>query len=795
MYRVSKNWQWLGWGTICSCLMTVGCSNEPVREDRSINFSADGQEVAFQHGAEGVFVAGDKVDQPVKIFDAGEETIAVSSPLWSPTDKRLIFTAARPAHPESDPLARQVAAWDASPTGRQFQPEDVVYSCLLRPEPGAEPPPEPVVLFEAACSHPGYVAANLAVRWHPDGERILFVDRTSDGRHSLFEFTLATRVTRQVLPQSAAALIFDWTPNRSHLVCVLAHAEIDHESDGIWIRAAEGDDWWRVHRSENLARGESNALLERLRSTRPAWTIDDRRLAFIVHEGGKAHRLTAHAILAADTTTREVQTVFEGPRQLRDLNWHPDGQWLGFVELGEPPMLRILDATSGVSIPVKADRVRRFAGWNHQGTRLAFITPEPVDDPAANWALLFPRVRAARDEVHVADGTTGPARMVHDGIRVTFPQWSPSEDKLSVWGTYAPTHQSLLSLFLPWTLRSGDPAAILDIQTGRLEWMAVNAHENAQVGHYYLLKRDYSQAWEWYALGAKDREPAGPIKLAELDQFIRQLRIHQNPTFFEYYCLEKLGRHEDAAERLGQFRASMIVETEGADDLFQRWGLQGDQLQVELQKFSQFAAPLMQSAYMTEVFLSLDAAEDGAAFFERELAVASNDAQRFAPALCLSQLLLAQGAHDKYADLVTTTLGPLLIRMSTSTEPWSSFAADTQNLPELRERIEQTTIFWSGGLALLPMMSEKFLASFGESQLEAFLARWQVLRDEARNDRQRWAIDLLLLATWTKLGAEDKRDELKQRIRENPQLGPDLGLDDPGKVDEFIERIQTFTGQ
>ena len=91
---------WIACGMIV--LPAVGCSNEAVREDRSINYSRDGDGVGFQHGEEGVFVASNEGDTLEKIFDAGEDTIAVSSPLWSPVDKRLIFTSARPANPDDN---------------------------------------------------------------------------------------------------------------------------------------------------------------------------------------------------------------------------------------------------------------------------------------------------------------------------------------------------------------------------------------------------------------------------------------------------------------------------------------------------------------------------------------------------------------------------------------------------------------------------------------------------------------------------------------------------------------------
>ena len=78
------------------------------------------------------------------------------------------------------------------------------------------------------------------------------------------------------------------------------------------------------------------------------------------------------------------------------------------------------------------------------------------------------------------------------GLRVTFPHWSPSssDEVLSLWCTFSPSHRSLLARFLGGGLRSGDPAALLDARTGALSWMAVSPLEEAQIGHYHQIKRD-----------------------------------------------------------------------------------------------------------------------------------------------------------------------------------------------------------------------------------------------------------------------------------------------------------------
>ena len=68
-----------------------------------------------------------------------------------------------------------MAESDPNPAGELFFKAPIVYTCWLRDEAKGEPP---VKLFDAKCDHVGYVAANLAVRWHPQGDRILLYRRS-----------------------------------------------------------------------------------------------------------------------------------------------------------------------------------------------------------------------------------------------------------------------------------------------------------------------------------------------------------------------------------------------------------------------------------------------------------------------------------------------------------------------------------------------------------------------------------------------------------------------------------------
>src|SRR5262245_54552440 len=242
----------------CAILLAALLSGCGVRENRQINFSADGTSVGFQHGKEGVFVAGGDGGGLRKIFTPAKDTLAVSSPLFSPTDMRLIFTTAKAANGDK---GMTTAVNPLDPAGAVHVQCPIVYTCWLR---GDRDGNEPVELFTARCDHVGYVAANLAVRWHPKGDRILFVD--GDGRHCVFEFDLATKAKRQVFPHRSAAMIFDWAPDNEHLACVLGDNTKNDGRAGIWIGKPGGDDWWHVPGSQALAVGELISTIEQLRA-------------------------------------------------------------------------------------------------------------------------------------------------------------------------------------------------------------------------------------------------------------------------------------------------------------------------------------------------------------------------------------------------------------------------------------------------------------------------------------------------------------------------------------------------
>ena len=58
-------------------------------------------------------------------------------------------------------------------------------------------------------------------------------------------------VSRQIFPHASEALLFDWTPDGRHLICVLGSGQ-HTATDGIWIGEQDTADWWHVPHSGEL---------------------------------------------------------------------------------------------------------------------------------------------------------------------------------------------------------------------------------------------------------------------------------------------------------------------------------------------------------------------------------------------------------------------------------------------------------------------------------------------------------------------------------------------------------------
>ncbi len=762
-------------------LIVAGCG--PVREDRSINWSSGGESVGFQHGQEGVFIADKDTGKLIKVFQPDPDVLATSSPLWSPVGRQLLFTTAR--DPKGQPAVDVGILQGENPAGNIYHQRDIIYTCWLCEEASAEKATKPIALFEAACDHVGYVAANLVVRWHPQGQRILYIKQTGEQQHGLFEYDLESKQSRQVLPHSSQDLIFDWTPDGTHLVCVLGSAKEPQETDGIWIGRPGDDDWWQVPNSGQFAKAELSSVLEQLRATRPAWTADGTRFAFASYVPGMTKEEPGrHTLWFGTLANQQMEELVQGDQPYRELHWSPDNKQLGMLRGEQDAALHLLPLGKPLSQPINNKPVRRFAGWNKDGSHLAYVVPDgSVVDEDDMWAFLLVPDIEARDAVYITDRTGAtPGQQVFSGLRVTFPQWSPKDDKLSLWVTFSPAYRSLVSHLLGWGLRRGDPAAIFDLKTREMSWMAVNAQEKIQIGHYHLLKHDYAQAWRWYEEAERELPPPKAATPREFLEALQSLSGPRDFSFFQYHCLTKLERPDDARRKLEQFQQNFLPKlpeappqagTTKQSSAPAQEEIATERLMRELLDPSGVFSQLLRDLYMAEVFLSVDAAADGEAFFRQSLAAADTDQARLSHALVLGEMLLLQKKHAAYAELATDKITPLLFQFS---KPQS--ADRRRNLIDPQGLLDMVGMF-----TLMPLATPDFLAGLPAEQVQKLLPSWHALREKATSDFGRLQVDLVLHASYQRLGMEKEQREIIQRVRDNPTDAMELpNRDDMNKA-------------
>jgi hypothetical protein len=562
------------------------------------------------------------------------------------------------------------------------------------------------------------------------------------------------------------ALVFDMDPTGASLIVAGGSAHPNAALDGLWLTSLEIENWWHIPQTHELARADINSSIERLRATMPAWTKDGDRFAFATSTGGQNEQPVQHKLRLGNAAKREVEVLAEGPAPFRDLHWSPDGERLGFIRGKEFGRMQCIQLRDRQATEIETPNARRFAGWDHTGKRLAYVaaeTPLPQDSP---WTTLLLPNRGGRDAVYLADADgKQPGKAVFSGLHVTFPQWSPKEETLSLWLTFNPTHRSLPSIFMGAGLRSGDPAATLDATNGTIKWMATNPYEKAQIGHYYLARREYDQAWTWYAEAERELPP--PLPKKELDA-ATEARHPRDFTFFQYYCLTKLGREAEAKAKREQFHKLFMPPPIDKNAPPPVPVNSRNVVEERLRDLRGSKADLLRDLYAAEVFLSLNASDDGQVFFEKALQESTNEEAKARVAIVLSQFYLLRKQHEEYARLASDVLLPHLIK---------TWKARTDG-----------TLDWGGqddsglsvftAIALAPLASPDFLESLPEEEVRKLLPRWQEWRDRTKENVPLLGMDLILRATYGRLGQEKEKQIAADRVRTNPAreqlLPPDV---------------------
>ncbi len=753
---------------VCLAALLAGCA-EPVREDRTIEFSRDGGQVAFQHGDAGVYVADAKGGPAVKIFQPDEHVLATSRPLASPTDGRMLFATAKPQEARDTPQPRPAGPLD--PAGQIAWKEPVEYTCWLRlpATPAADPSKVMHKLFTAKCDHLGYVSGGHVVRWHPDGQRVYYIASldTDLKQHTVFEYDLETEKTRRVFPHAGNAVLCDWTPGGSHLVCMVGDAAgtQPNAAAGIWIGQPDGNvAWWHLPGSEQLSQGELPSVIEQLRASRPAWTRNDAQLAFVTSQplpGDPA--VSTHRLQRVDFASRATVTLAESSGRIADLHWSPNGRQLGFVQRHgkDAATLRMLEPTGVIrDLPIR-EPVRKFAGFDATGTHIAYIVPINADlpDESTWWALLLRPDRLARDSVRIAPAAIAapndPASSgieIFSGMRVTFPLWSPTEDRLSLWLTFSPRYRSVLSMFMPWGLWPGDPAATINTKTGEISWMAVTPQEELQIGHYHLMQGDPQQAWKWYAQARQKMPPAKPPE--NWQDFSRRVGAPENSQVFEALCLQRLGHAQEAAAKWAEFEQNFFPappanakpgEAPPPDPFVSSFGADAE-----------FITALVHDFYVAECYLSVDALDEALAHFRRPPAQSTTDTATLSHAIVLSQLLLISRDYGGYLAHSTATLAPLHLKV------WQTKSAgQTAELPH-------SIVHLAAGMSLAPLFREDFARKIPAATWHQALPAWKAAAGQQTTGIPAVANDLVRRAGGRALGDADEVRAAELRLAANP---------------------------
>jgi Tol biopolymer transport system component len=799
------------------CLaIALGC--DAVQEDRHVEFSPSGDQVAFQHGRDGIFIADPQTGELRKVFDPDQSIVTVSTPLWSDDERRAVFTTAREENqpprsqaagtPTSAAQSRESssspAAWEDAPDGRSFFPQSIAYTCWLvvRAPDGSLAKPTP--LFEARLNHSGYVAANLVVRWHPRQKTILFVDREPNGGHAVWSYDFETKRKQRFFPspgQSAPAhVIADFVPDGNHVICVAGaatgidvqprylKAEPQPSSGGIWIGSTDGSSWWHVAESTDERPEAGFQGLSHLMARRPVCAPEGGTFAFVRIEAGQKDSKPRSIVFRGRIADRKVERAYESTGDLLNLHWSPDGSQLGFVATDPMPTLKVVDLHGRTSQPFPDCVVRTFAGWNAAGDKIACVVAEKTPPRVPeSWALLLLPDPLARDSILLADAH-GSRRTVASGLRFTFPHWSPKRDQLSVWGTFSPSHRSLASdMWLGGLgLRRGDPAAVVDTSTGAIRWLAINGDELAQIGHFFLLKHDDAQAREWYRKADKQLPKLEPLRPADLLHGLSGAAARRR-TFeiFYWYCLTKLNEPNEAATRLAAFDSAHRIEWPPIADRSAAASRPAEKRSAPATSDPALASSsgparremetlvsISKALSIAQIFLSVGDADGAQAYFNRRLESA-DDPDRLGDLMALSQLCLLRKDDRDYVALVTDRLAPLL-------------AETLQDPPDAKHTVDNDPAVAGFTVPLLaahvagPLFCDGFLKELPTEFVSQLVPKWEALRGRCHSQFSTLCVDLFLRAAAVRLGHEKERVAADARIQGNPvhtQLIPPQGLE------------------
>jgi hypothetical protein len=709
-------------------LALVGC-HPSVRENRTITFSSDGH-ASFQHGSNGVFVTDPTTGKPKQVYQPRAGDFATSLPLWDPTGKRMVFTVAQ----RQDGQATQPQG-DTPADGRWYAAVPVRYSCwLYDPATGNEPEK----LFQAECRHAGYIAAGLAVSWHPNGQRLDYVDEATLKRHQIRAFDLTRRDTESVSLPAAENIVLASSSDGQHRCAILG----SEEAGGLWVEDVANDTWWEVPNST-----AKTPHLEELRQMMPKWSRDGNNFAFVA---GTDLRVCNSATRQTETwchiADKQTDLFLRTPHVSEGLHWHPDGTRIGVINCCRLGLV----GSNGKWRGITDSQVVAFAGWDKTGNRMAYVTAEPLPYSFGSlWAPMFTPNHNARTSVWVANADGTKAKQVMSGVRATFPHWSQNDNRLSVWLTVEPTYR-LAPNGIP-SMRAGDPAALIDADTGKLDWLPVNGTEHVPIGIVELRAGRIDTALRYF------------------DEAVAKLPAGEKAgwMFFRAIALQKAGRVAESREAWQRFEPPIDTPAQ-------------EQNARAFRSLARAADPRMppvtggviraRHRFIAEGFVTVEMATDGVEFFRQELREAKTDEERLSAAVVLGQLLLLTVQPEEYAKHVLGELLPVAARVIPDTGP------------------DRDVVSGCVAVMLFPLAITEFAETLPEKlvrQLSEKLNTWQ-----SRNDDADFACQAVLLTFSQRLGDTKRTEQAATRLANHPARKRWLPGETREVDTELLQRIQ-----
>lgn len=242
---------------------------------------------------------------------------------------------------------------------------------------------------------------DLAPRWSPDGERIVFTRDPAYGTYQLWTVDADGTGERRLTPDETPEREASWSPDGARIV--FSRFDESTSSYDIYVRDVDGGGQRRLAHGHGWETG-------------PAWSPDGTRIAFARHD----RREGARGIYIVDADGGKERQVTAGRGGQAAPAWSPDGRKLAFAD-GDELWIVSVDGAGFLERKLADDRfIATFhPTWSADGREIAFagLTFSPSVGALSTpgyWDL---------DIYAIGVDGTGLRRVTHEHGYVAFPDW------------------------------------------------------------------------------------------------------------------------------------------------------------------------------------------------------------------------------------------------------------------------------------------------------------------------------------------------------------------------------------